>query len=278
MIKYLYLGKTITPGGGCVLPSDKLRIPSNSTESTKVAIAVFFVAIMIGATFFAAFRELPDNEPIGSGDTLIVWDMNIYKKREDIWNYYANGLSLQISFPETLSQREIRFKNTDFELSYELIDILRGKNNGETLSQSLGRVYGNSIIYEDVFTNVDVEYRVGVNGLKEYIILKERPSFIGGDLEIRSQLHYPPTGLEPVAFDLDDGPGIETTGFVSMLDSQQEEVLRIAPPFVFDSADMVGPTDDGHRGMSVLPSEYTPPTKHISYGRTRIVENENGAA
>ena len=40
----------------------------------KMAIAIFFVVIMIGAAMFVAFHELPRYEDTGEGREVLVWD------------------------------------------------------------------------------------------------------------------------------------------------------------------------------------------------------------
>ena len=261
------------------IPRTRLKWIRDSTNMEKVAIAVFFVAIMIGAAFFVSFHHLPEDEDVGEGPTLH-WDMNIYKHPEANCKYRGSGLYLTINFPEELRHSDVRLKNADVSLSYGIIDLLWGKNNGESIDNAKGIVDGNRITYPDVFVGVDLEFRVGINGLKEYIVLKEPPRYLSGDLIVRSQFSYPPSSLEPAVIDTEPTGGkISTDDTISMLNSKGEEVLRVAPPYAYDSSDILEPTvRDSDRAIS-LPIEDTPvPMRRAVNGTHTIEENAEGAS
>ncbi|NOQ53918.1 MAG: hypothetical protein GQ558_04870, partial [Thermoplasmata archaeon] len=258
-----------------------------------MAIAIFFVVIMIGAAMFVAFHELPHDEDTGGGREVLVWDMNIYKEKEATYRYKADGLSLRMRFPDSPQMNDVLLKNRMVEVRYEVEDLLVGPMNGHIIKDRVGIVSGNSIRYEEVFDYVDLVYIVGANGLKEYLVLKKEPRFLSGDLILRSQLHYPPSALEPYSV---SDPGVhnsfETSDLISLYDSRQQEVLRIAPPVVFDSTIPPGGSlsrynvadasadyqpDEGTRTVDVKVPD-TEPSQHATVGTTRISENKDGAS
>jgi hypothetical protein len=125
----------------------------------KRAAALFMVAIMIGAGFYAALNDLPNDDDLPAGRNVLVWDMNIYAPRKAGGNYHGSALSLGIVFPATTYKRSIELKNAEVEVGYEVVDLLDGFGNSKLIQRSKGIVDGNSILYPDVFDGVDLEFR-----------------------------------------------------------------------------------------------------------------------
>ena len=138
----------------------RLGIQLGANDPRKMAIAVFFVAIMIGAAMFVAFHELPRDKDTGDGGNVLVWDMNIYKEREETYRYTADALSLLLRFPDSPQMNNVLLKNRDVEVRYEVEDLLFGPSNGQIIMDREGQVSGNMITYGNVFDNVDLVYIV----------------------------------------------------------------------------------------------------------------------
>jgi hypothetical protein len=136
----------------------------------KRAAALFMVAIMIGAAFYVAFNNLPRDDDLPAGRNVLVWDMNIYAPKKAGGNYRGSALSLEMVFPSTTYMRTVELKNAEVEVGYEVVDLHDGFGNSKLIERSAGIVDGNSILYPDVFNGVDLEFCVGANGLKEYLI------------------------------------------------------------------------------------------------------------
>ena len=263
----------------CSMQTNRLGYVKDSLNTRKVTIAVFFVAIMIGATFFTAYHHLPDINDDETGRNILVWDMNIYEHTEALRSYRGAGLSMEMHFPATPLNRDVLLKNQDVELAYEVLGLSKGPRNGEAIRGVIGQVDGNSIRYVNAFEGVDLEYHVGVNGLKEYIILNEPPRYLSGDLVVTSQLHYPPSALLPITEgDRDEGRPIETSGFISMVNTRGVEVLRIAPPVVFDSSDSMAAIPDIDTRSVTVPTQSPNLPKRTVVGTTKLQENSEGAS
>jgi len=258
-------------------------------DTRKVALAVFMVAIMIGAAMFVAFHELPGRDEDENSRRVLIWDFNIYRKKQSTYLYHASGLSMEVMFPRSPHLLEMRIRTPQVDITYEVVDLLLGPMNGAGVSDTPGVVYGNTITFENAFDNADLVYIMGANGVKELLVLKERPPFLSGNLVLRSQLYYPPSALQPEPTeDWVEGEVYSTDGFTSMVNLRNEEVLRIAPPFIFDSSDASPRSSDldetssievDRSSTSILPEDKIPITpRRTIVGRNVIVENSKGAS
>jgi hypothetical protein len=261
----------------------------NWKDPRKVILAVFMVAIMIGAAMFVAFHELPSKDQEGSGRRVLVWDFNIYQKKESIYSHRASGLAMEVKFPRSPHNLDMMIKTRGTEVRYEVIDILLGPNNGEGVYDSLGVVSGNTITFEEAFNHIDLQYIMGANGVKELLVIKQRPTYLSGDLVLRSQLYYPPSALQPFPTEkTSTQQTFSIDGFTSFFNNRNEEVLRIAPPFAYDSSDVTDTSKDfdGDRSndpnrlsTSVLPTVPSPTAPRNSVvGNNEITENPVGAS
>jgi len=233
---------------------------------------------MIGATFFSAFHHLPEDDEVGD-ETRLTWDMSIYKHKEAKRTYRGSGLSLTLDFPEELRHTDVGIHNSDVSISYEINSLLKGKNNGDAIRNSRGVVDGNRITYPEVFDNTDLEFRVGINGMKEFIILKEPPRYLSGDLVVRSQFSYPPSSLEPAIQDMGPtGERITTDEYLVFQDNKGNEVLRLAPPYTYDSSDVAIVEEANENRSIVVPNEdYGVNKRKTVNGTHTIKENLRGA-
>jgi len=250
-----------------------LKIRRALFDWRTICAAVFMVAIIIGASMYSGFQELPRTDG-GDEPQVLVWDMNIYIDKEDGRYYGAKALSVQLSFPRT-PQSSVLVSNRELEISYEITDMLKGPNNGESVKRVEGIVDGNTITYPEAFNGMDIQYRVCANGLKQLLILNEYPRYLSGDLVLRGQLQYPPSRYNPISHeDQALGDPIDTSGLVSFYDNHYTEVLRIAPPVAYDTP--------GSRSMEVETRATTVPIisddhRDFVTGRTELEENEDGA-
>ena len=239
----------------------------------KRAAALFMVAIMIGAAFYVAFNDLPDDDDLPAGRNVLIWDMDIYAPKKAGGSYHGSGLSLSMTFPPAIYGMDVKLKNSEVEVGYEVLELSDSFGNTLPIERCTGQVTGNSILYPDVFEDVDLEFTVGANGLKEYFIIKDPQPFLRSDLTIKTLLRYAPSALEPIQSDSKRTSGmIDTNGLVSMLDSHGKEVLRLAPPVMFDSSDRI----DESRAITVPSDIATPPAKWAT-GRLQVDETAAGA-
>ncbi len=255
------------------MPAEGLRSISRPSVWGKRAAALFMVAIMIGAAFYVAFNDLPKDDDQLNGRNVLVWDMDIHSPKKAGGSHHGSGLSMSMTFPPIIHGMDVQLRNPEVEVGYEVLGLSYENSNIVPIDRSTGMVTGNSILYPDVFEDIDLEFTVGANGLKEYFILKDPQPFLRSDLTIKTLLRYAPSALEPVQPDSGRvGGSIDTNGLVSMLDTRGKEVLRLAPPVMFDSSDRV----DESRAITVPSDTATPPAKW-SVGRLQVIETAQGA-
>lgn len=110
------------------------------------------------------------------------------------YNYKSNNTRYDFYVNEEMNTgKGIEFCAGDNCLTYQLEDMSYRNNLGEdewisNLDNIVGQVSNKTIIYKDIFPDVDLSYEIENNGIKELFILKQKPitpaEYMGEDITL----------------------------------------------------------------------------------------------
>ncbi|GFP74301.1 DNRLRE domain-containing protein [Clostridium fungisolvens] len=147
---------------------------------------------------------------------------------EEIVRNNQNSFNINFS-KKASSQKMIEMKYKDYNISWSIEDALDSskikkadKNVNEFYGDQKGNKSMSSLTYSDVFKNVDIQYKLQSNSLKENIILKEKNN--------KKEFKFLIKGKD-IKLKLNDDKSIS---FMS-LKNDNEQIFKMDPLYMYDS-------------------------------------------
>jgi hypothetical protein len=203
----------------------------------KVATAILAIFV-VTATFTVAFSGDDSNdESISSGNEKTIIDLSIKDNRTGGFAYSTSAPSFTTQFPSKSNDTFLCKVITELgNISYTLSDIKLATGNKLDRSNVRGLKDECSISYNDLIENkLDVEFKVGLNGIKETLVITERIN-TSHDLVIRTSLVFDDVDFSAWAGKKKVGIlPIYTKGAIKIRNEDNNTVFTIPPAFAYDS-------------------------------------------
>ena len=212
------------------MKKDQFSIP---WKVLTIAVAVLVVTM----TFAAGIDSEDVDDSLNSEQTKIIIDLGVKKEQVGKFKHKVSAPTFSALFPSKVNDTYLlRMETDNGNISFSISDMKFGKDDKINKTNVKAESKRSSISYNKIMNDaLDVQFNVGLNGVKEIMVLDSKPK-TKGNLSIRTLIELDIDNSTVWTEDTRIGiQPITTSDSIFIKNSTNETIFTIPPAFAYDS-------------------------------------------